>query len=84
MEGFSHLGTLYLFCPEPARKALLSAFRAMENQDLFWGVTLLSRGGLAVRALGPDTPALHGFFLNLWGLFRKEVLGRALPPIRKY
>jgi urease accessory protein len=84
MEGFSHLGTLYLFCPEPARKALLTAFRSVQNSHVFWGATLLSRRGLAVRALGHDTPTLHEFFLNLWGLFRKEVFGRTLPPIRRY
>ena len=84
MEGFSHLGTLYLICPEPAREALLTAFRTVEHPLLFWGATLLSRRGLAVRALGHDTPALHDFFLNLWELFRKEVFGRTLPPIRRY
>ncbi len=64
MEGFSHLGTLYLFCPEPARRALLAAFRAIDAGDLFWGGTLLSRRGLAVRALAHDTPTLHDFFLT--------------------
>jgi urease accessory protein len=72
MEGFSHLGTLYLFCPEPARKALLSAFRAVENRHLLWGVTLLSRRGLAVRALGHDTPALHDFFLTFGAFFERR------------
>lgn len=84
MEGFSHLGTLYLFCPESARKTLLAAFRSVDRVDLFWGATLLSRRGLAVRALAQDTPTLHDFFFNLWGFFRKEVLGRSLPPVRRY
>lgn len=72
MEGFSHLGTLYLFCPEPARRALLAAFQSIENAPLFWGATLLSRRGLAVRALGHDTPALHDFFLTCGSVFEKK------------
>ncbi|HZR47029.1 MAG TPA: urease accessory protein UreD [Candidatus Manganitrophaceae bacterium] len=72
MEGFSHLGTLYLFCPEPARRALLAAFQSIENAPLFWGVTLLSRRGLAVRALGHDTPALHDFFLTCGNVFERR------------
>lgn len=84
MEGFSHLGTLYLFCPEEKRKPLLSAFRSVEPADLLWGATLLPRRGLAVRALAHDTPALHDFFFGLWAIFRREVLGRPLPPTRRY
>lgn len=72
MEGFSHLGTLYLFCGEPARNALLEAFRSVEPPDLFWGATLLSRRGLAVRALGHDTPALHDFFLTCGAFFERR------------
>lgn len=64
MEEYSHLGTLYLFCHERAREALLSAFRSIEAPELFWGASLLSRRGLAVRALAHDTPALHDFFLS--------------------
>jgi urease accessory protein len=72
MEGFSHLGTLYLFCPEPARRALLAAFQSIEHAPLFWGATLLSRRGLAVRALGHDTPALQDFFLTCGASFEKK------------
>ncbi len=72
MEGFSHLGTLYVFCPEPARDALLTAFRSIENPRLFWGATLLSRRGLAVRALGHDTPTLHDFFLTFGAFLERR------------
>jgi len=72
MEGFSHLGTLSLFCPEPARKVLLDAFRSVDRADLFWGATLLSRGGLAVRALAHDTPTLHDFFLPSGAFFERR------------
>ncbi|MBI3803902.1 MAG: urease accessory protein UreD [Nitrospirae bacterium] len=64
MEGFSHLGTLYIVCPEEKRLPLLAAFRSVDGGDLFWGATLLSRRGLAVRALAHDTPTLHDFFLS--------------------
>lgn len=80
MEGFSHLGTLYLFCPESARMRLLTAFRSVERVDLFWGVTLLSRRGLAVRALAHDTPALHGFFLTSGTFFERRCWGDPSPP----
>lgn len=79
MEGFSHLGTLYLFCPEPAREALLTAFRSVERVDLFWGATLLSRRGLAVRALAHDTPTLHGFFLTSGAFFERRCWGDRSP-----
>ncbi|TAK07892.1 MAG: hypothetical protein EPO39_05615 [Candidatus Manganitrophaceae bacterium] len=79
MEGFSHLGTLYLFCPESARQALLSDFRSIGRADLFWGVTLLSRRGLAVRALAHDTPTLHGFFLTCGAYFERRSWGDRSP-----
>lgn len=75
MEGFSHLGALYLFCPEPAREALLAAFRSVDRVDLFWGATLLSRRGLAVRALAHDTPTLHDFFLTSGPFFERRCWG---------
>ncbi|MDC4202902.1 MAG: urease accessory protein UreD [Candidatus Manganitrophus sp.] len=79
MEGFSHLGTLYLFCSESARMRLLTAFRSVERVDLFWGATLLSRRGLAVRALAHDTPALHGFFLTSGTFFERRCWGDPSP-----
>lgn len=79
MEGFSHLGTLYLFCPEPARKRLLEAFRSIEKVDLFWGATRLSRRGLAVRALAQDTPTLHDFFLTCGAFFERRCWGDPSP-----
>lgn len=75
MEGFSHLGTLYLVCPEEKRTPLLSAFRSAEAGNLFWGATLLPRRGLAVRALAHDTPTLHGFFLTSGPFFEGRFWG---------
>lgn len=79
MEGFSHLGTLYLFCPEPARQALLSSFRSIDLNNLFWGVTLLSRRGLAVRALAHETPTLQRFFLTSGTDFERRSWGDRSP-----
>jgi urease accessory protein len=79
MEGFSHLGTLYLICPEPFRKTLLEAFRSVDRVDLFWGATLLSRRGLAVRALAHDTPTLHDFFLTSGLFFERRCWGGCSP-----
>ncbi len=85
MEGYSHLGSLYLFCAEKHVADLLNQFRLIEyEEDLCWGITLLSRRGLVVRALAFETPILQAFFTRLWGLFRKEVMGRSLPPLRRY
>ena len=79
MEGFSHLGTLYLFCQEPVLKALLEKFQSIENPPLLWGVTLLSRRGLAVRALAHDTPTLQDFFLTFGAFFERRSWGDPFP-----
>lgn len=84
MEGYSHLGSLYLICPENTRQALLQSFHLEEAPGVFWGGTLLSRRGLSVKALSCDTPAIQDFFLKLWARFRKEILGRDAPAIRRY
>lgn len=75
MEGYSHLGTLSLFCPESSRQALLAAFQSIKRDALFWGVTLLSRRGLAVRALAHDTPTLQRFFLTSGSFFERRCWG---------
>lgn len=79
MEGFSHLGTLYLVCSEEKRRGLLSAFRSIDDGALFWGATLLPRRGLAVRALAHDTPTLHDFFLTSGGFFGGRSWGVPFP-----
>lgn len=85
MEGYTHLGSLYLICAEKHIADLLEQFRLIECEDgLSWGVTLLSRRGLAVRALAYETPVLQAFFTRLWALFRKEVMCSSLPPLRRY
>ncbi|MFQ5780660.1 MAG: urease accessory protein UreD [Nitrospiria bacterium] len=84
MEGYSHMGSLYLFCADDALEGLLDAFRSIEVPGLYWGATLLSRRGLVVRVLAHDTPTLQDFFIRLWACFRREVMGRSLPPVRRY
>ncbi len=84
MEGYSHMGSLYVLCGDQYIEALLQAFRTIKMEGLFWGLSLLSRRGLFVRALSHETPELQDFFMKFWALFRKIVLGRMLPPIRRY
>ena len=84
MEHYTHLGSLYVCCGTDHLKALLAAFQSIQTSGLYWGVSLLPRRGLFVRALAHETPLLQDFFMKLWALFRKRVLGRALPPVRRY
>jgi len=84
MEGYSHLGSLYVICASEYHQVLLDGFRSIQLPGLFFGVTLLSRRGLMVRALAHETPLLQDFFVRLWALFRKNVTGRPLPPLRRY
>jgi len=84
MEGYSHLGSLYVICADKYHAVLLEAFRSIQMPGLFFGATLLSRRGLMVRALAYETPLLQIFLAQLWAVFRKNVTGRALPPLRKY
>jgi len=83
MEGYSHLGSIYIFCKDELLEDLLTGIRSLK-EDLSWGVSLLARRGLVVRALAYDTPVLQAFFVKIWTLFRKGVLGRSLPPVRRY
>lgn len=84
MEGYSHMGSLYMLCDDQYIEDLLHTFRKIKMEGLYWGVSLLSRRGLVVRVLSNETPALQDFFMKLWALFRKIVLGRLLPPVRRY
>jgi len=84
MEGKSHMGSLYVICPEDKIETLLKAFREIGEGPVYWGASLLSRRGLFVRALADETPSLQTLFFKLWGIFRKIVLGRSLPPVRRY
>ena len=82
MGNYSHLGTLYLFCPDGLLDRLLARIRSIEAEGLFWGATRLSRRGLAVRVLGMETPLIQGFFREVWRIFRREVFGRTIPVTR--
>ncbi len=84
MEGKSHMGSLYMICPEDKTEAVLKAFREIGEGPVYWGASFLSRRGLFVRALADETPSLQTLFFKLWGIFRKIVLGRSLPPVRRY
>ncbi|VAX28515.1 hypothetical protein MNBD_NITROSPIRAE01-125 [hydrothermal vent metagenome] len=84
MADKSHLGSLYVICPDNKIEALLKAFRGVEQNPVDWGTSLLSRRGLFVRALAFETPLLQALFSKLWGIFREIVLGRSLPPVRRY
>lgn len=83
MGEYSHLGSIYIFCKDEFLDSLLNGIQSLE-EDLSWGVSLLARRGLVVRALACDTPVLQAFFVKIWSLFRKRVLGRSLPPVRKH
>jgi urease accessory protein len=83
MGEYSHLGSIYIFCKDELLEGLLNRIRSLE-EDLSWGVSLLTRRGLVVRALAHDTPVLQDFFVKIWSLFRRRVLGRSLPPVRRY
>ncbi len=84
MAGYTHLGSLYVCCGADPLKELFHAFRSTVMENLEWGVSLLPRRGLFVRVLGNNTPQIQDFFTTLWALFRKIVLGRMLPPVRRY
>ncbi len=84
MEDYTHYGSLYLFCEDPIREELLRLIQSIEAVGLLWGATLLSRRGIVVRSLAHETPVLKDFFKYVWSLFRLEVMGRLLPPLRRY
>lgn len=84
MAGYSHLGSLYVICPEDKRDELLKAFRSIEKNAVYWGASLLSRRGLVLRALAHETPLLQELFVKCWRIFRQVVFARSLPPIRRY
>lgn len=83
MEGYSHVGSLYIVGFENV-EGLLSRIRDIEVPQVFWGATLLPRSGIAVRALSYETPALQELFQNIWACFRAFVFNRGLPPTRRY
>ena len=83
MEEFTHLGSLYIVGVRDPEK-LLSAFRGVDLPGVFWGASALAGRGVSVRALSRETPALQTLFGELWRSFRSEVLGRGLPPVRRY
>lgn len=83
MEGYTHLGSLYVVGTDE-NEGLLDSFREAVGEGVLWGTTLLHRRGVAVRALAPETPRLMALFTELWGRFRSHVLKRALPAVRRY
>ncbi len=84
MEGYTHYGSLYLCCADAIREEMLRQIREIHSEGLLWGATLLPRRGIAVRALAHETPVLQELFNRIRTLFRLGVMGRALPPLRRY
>ena len=84
MEDYTHYGSIYLFCQDEIREELFRLIQLIEAVCVLWGATLLSRRGIVVRSLAYETPVLQDFFKCVWSIFRKEVMGRSLPPQRRY
>ena len=53
--------------------------------DVKGGVATLPGGdGLAVRVIGDETPSVQAALISSWSIARKRILGKDVPPLRKY
>lgn len=84
--SFSHAGSLWLFS-EQITETFVHAVRNLlqdtNHHQLLTGASILSKHGMVVRALGFTTWAISECFHSIWSLWRKDVLKRPLPVIRK-
>lgn len=70
--------------PQTLRDAI-RADLAAHHPAVRWGIAFFPNGGgLAVKALGPETQHISALLRTVWASVRRELWGVELPPIRKY
>jgi len=87
MEDFNYMASLSVFAGgfadwEKVAKALQQTID--ESTGIFGGVSALARGGCVARYLTRSTPELSAINSRLWFVARRQVLGLAPFPMRKY